>query len=115
MYIFCSIVIVIVSILLVGIVVIQNSKGGGLAAGFASANQVMGVRKTTDSLEKLTWWFAGIIVAFCILATIFLPHHTVGGDSLIKDDIIETPVNQDANALPPAFDQVPAPAEEGAE
>jgi preprotein translocase subunit SecG len=113
MYIFCSIVIVIVSILLVGIVVIQNSKGGGLAAGFASANQVMGVRKTTDSLEKLTWWFAGIVVVFCIMATIFLERHTEGGDSLIKEDIIETLPNQDINTPPPAFDQVPM--EEGAE
>ena len=112
MYVFCSIVIVIAAILLVGIVVIQNSKGGGLAAGFASANQVMGVRKTTDSLEKLTWWFAGIIVAFCILATLFLPRHPVGGESLIKDDVIEMLPNQDVNTLPPAFDQVPGEWEE---
>ena len=33
----------------------QNSKGGGLAAGFSSTNQIMGVRKTTDFLEKATW------------------------------------------------------------
>jgi preprotein translocase subunit SecG len=114
MYIFCSIVIVIVSILLVGIVVIQNSKGGGLAAGFSSANQVMGVRKTTDSLEKLTWWFAGIIVVFCIAATVFLPRQAVESDSVIKDDVIETLPSQDVNTTPPAFDQVPA-EEESAE
>ena len=107
MYTFFSIVIVLASILLVGIVVIQNSKGGGLAAGFASANQVMGVRKTTDSLEKLTWWFAGIVVACCILATLALPRRTVGGDSLIKDDIIEMLPSQDFNALPPDFNQIP--------
>ena len=112
MYTFCSIIIVIAAILLVGIVVIQNSKGGGLAAGFASANQVMGVRKTTDSLEKLTWWFAGTIVAFCIIATLFLPPRTVGGDSLIKDDVIEMLPNQDFNTLPPAFDQVPGELDE---
>ena len=112
MYTFFSIVIVIAALLLVGIVVIQNSKGGGLAAGFASANQVMGVRKTTDSLEKLTWWFAGIIVGCCILATLALPRRAVGGDSLIKDDIIEMLPNQDINTLPPAFDQVPAEWEE---
>ena len=103
---FFSIIIVIAAILLVGIVVIQNSKGGGLAAGFASANQVMGVRKTTDSLEKLTWWFAGIIGACCILATIALPRRSVGGDSLIKGDNMEMPPNQDVNALP-TFDQIP--------
>jgi preprotein translocase subunit SecG len=114
MYIFCSIVIVFVSILLVGIVVIQNSKGGGLAAGFSSANQVMGVRKTTDSLEKLTWWFAGIIVVFCIMATIFMPRQTEGRNSRIQEEIINTLPDQDVNAIPPGFDQVPV-EEENAE
>jgi len=103
MYILFSVIIVIAAILLVGIVVIQNSKGGGLAAGFASANQVMGVRKTTDSLEKLTWWFAGIIVFCCILATLSLPRHTVGADSLIKDDIIEA-TQQQVPAFPSGFE-----------
>jgi preprotein translocase subunit SecG len=107
MYTFFSILIVLVAILLVLIVVVQKSKGGGLAAGFASSNQVMGVRKTTDFLEKTTWWLAGIMVGLCILATIFLPRHTEVQDSLIKEEIIETIPNQDINTLPPAFDQVP--------
>ena len=76
MYTFFSILIVLVAILLVLIVVVQKSKGGGLAAGFSSSNQVMGVRKTTDFLEKTTWWLAGILVGLCILTTIFLPRHT---------------------------------------
>jgi preprotein translocase subunit SecG len=109
MYTFISILIVIVSLFIVLIVVIQNSKGGGLAAGFASSNQVMGVRKTTDFLEKATWWLAGSLVVLCIVATIFLPHAVSSDDSLLKDDIIETVPTQDANqnALPPSFDQVP--------
>ena len=52
MYVFISILILIASILLILIVLIQNSKGGGLASGFSSSNQIMGVRKTTDFLEK---------------------------------------------------------------
>ena len=108
MYTFISILIVLVAILLVLIVMVQKSKGGGLAAGFASSNQVMGVRKTTDFLEKTTWWLAGIMVGLCILATIFMPRHAVTQDSLIKDEIIETTLpNQDVNTLPPAFDQIP--------
>ena len=55
MYVFISILILIASILLILIVLIQNSKGGGLASGFSSSNQIMGVRKTTDFLEKATW------------------------------------------------------------
>ena len=56
MYVFISILILIASILLILIVLIQNSKGGGLASGFSSSNQIMGVRKTTDFLEKATWF-----------------------------------------------------------
>lgn len=64
MYVFISILILIASILLILIVLIQNSKGGGLASGFSSSNQIMGVRKTTDFLEKATWTLAGTVVVF---------------------------------------------------
>jgi preprotein translocase subunit SecG len=50
-----TILIIIVSLLLMGIVLIQNSKGGGLASGFSSSNQIVGVQKTTDFLEKGTF------------------------------------------------------------
>ncbi len=52
MYVFLSILIFIASVFLILIVLVQNSKGGGLASGFSSSNQIMGVRKTTDFLEK---------------------------------------------------------------
>ena len=52
MFTFLTILIVIASIILVLLVLVQNSKGGGLASGFSSQNQIMGVRKTTDFLEK---------------------------------------------------------------
>ena len=55
MYIAVSILIFIVCALLILIVLVQNSKGGGLSSSFASSNQIMGVRKTTDFLEKATW------------------------------------------------------------
>lgn len=51
---FLTILIVITAVILTFVVLIQNSKGGGLAAGFSSANQVFGVKKTTDRIEKLT-------------------------------------------------------------
>ena len=50
------------------IVLIQNSKGGGLASGFASSNQIMGVRKTTDFLEKATWTLAALMVILSVAA-----------------------------------------------
>ena len=48
------------------IVLIQNSKGGGLASNFASSNQIMGVKKTTDVLEKATWILASVIIVLCL-------------------------------------------------
>ena len=68
MYLLCVILIVLVSVLMCGIVLIQNSKGGGLASGFASSNQIMGVRKTTDFLEKATWTLAAFMVILSVLA-----------------------------------------------
>ena len=67
MYWFLTILILIASILLILIVLVQNSKGGGLASGFSSSNQIMGVRKTTDFLEKATWTLAGSVIALSIL------------------------------------------------
>jgi preprotein translocase subunit SecG len=71
MYIFITILIVIAAILLTLLVLVQNSKGGGLAAGFASGNQVMGAPKTADFLEKATWTLIALIVVFSIAAVGF--------------------------------------------
>lgn len=65
---FISILIIIVCLLLVIVVLIQNSKGGGLSSTFASSNQVMGVRKTADFLEKSTWTLAIALLALCLFA-----------------------------------------------
>lgn len=68
MYILLTVLIVIAALLLILLVLVQNSKGGGLAAGFNSGNQVMGVRKTTDFLEKSTWGLTAFIVVLAIVA-----------------------------------------------
>ena len=68
MFTFFVLLIVLASILMCLIVLIQNSKGGGLASGFASSNQIMGVRKTTDFLEKATWTLAAFMVILSVLA-----------------------------------------------
>lgn len=63
------VLILIICVLLVLIVLVQNSKGGGLASNFSSSNQFMGVRKTTDFLEKATWTLASALLVFSLLAT----------------------------------------------
>jgi preprotein translocase subunit SecG len=67
------ILVFIVCVLLILFVLVQNSKGGGLASSFSSSNQVMGVRRTTDFLEKATWTLAIALVVLSIGATAFLP------------------------------------------
>jgi preprotein translocase subunit SecG len=59
-------------IMLIGIVLIQNPKGGGVDATFGGqgANQMFGAAKSTDFIEKLTWWLAGILIALCIFASV---------------------------------------------
>ncbi len=74
MYTVVTVLIVIVCVLLVLVVLVQNSKGGGLAAGFAGSNQLMGVKKTTDFIEKLTWGFALSLVVLCLIASFSLPN-----------------------------------------
>ena len=95
MYSLLTILIVILAVLLILIVLVQNSKGGGLAANFASTNQIMGVRKTTDFLEKTTWTLIGVIVLFCVLATAFHKTDAPTATSEIADQV-ELPVQAPA-------------------
>ena len=79
MYTFIVILCIIVCILLGLIVLVQNSKGGGLAANFSAPTQVMGVRQTADFLEKASWWLVGILVVPCLMAPIV--NHNQSGKS----------------------------------
>ena len=72
MYIALTVLIILACALLVLAVLVQNPKGGGLAVGFSASNQVMGVRKTTDFLEKFTWGLLITLIVFCLLGTISL-------------------------------------------
>jgi preprotein translocase subunit SecG len=68
------ILIVLASVILSLIVLVQNPKGGGLAGNVAGfSNQFMGVKQTTDVLEKGTWIFAAVIGILCILSSLFIP------------------------------------------
>ncbi len=62
MYILIGALLLIVCVLLILIVMVQNPKGGGLSSSFGGSNQIMGVQKTTDFLEKATWALAIALV-----------------------------------------------------
>ena len=72
MYTFCIVMIIIASILLILAVLVQSPKSG-MAANFGAANQTMGVRQTTDFLEKFTWAMIAAIVFFTLLSVVALP------------------------------------------
>lgn len=112
MYTLITVLLFIVCILLILIVLVQNSKGGGLASNFQSSNQIMGVRKTTDFLEKATWVLAGTLLVLSIGATAFIPRDAKSGaESAIKDQIQNAvDPNQVPNFPAPADTKTAAPA-----
>lgn len=65
-----SIIIIIASALLIFVVFIQNPKGGGLSSDFGAAQQIGGVQKTNDFIDKATWSLAGIIAVLSIVITV---------------------------------------------
>ena len=84
MYTFIVVLLIIVSIVLALLVLVQNSKGGGLASGLNASNQVMGVRKTTDILEKLTWGFAVTLIVLALDGNFALPKGGKNADNKSK-------------------------------
>ncbi|MDR0660549.1 MAG: preprotein translocase subunit SecG [Prevotellaceae bacterium] len=70
MFVAICVLLIIASILLVLVVLVQNSKGGGLAANFAAGNQTFGVRQTADYLEKATWTLAIVVLILCLAGTV---------------------------------------------
>ena len=109
MYTVIVILILVVSVLLGLVVLVQNSKGGGLISNFGSANQMMGVRQTTDFLEKATWTLATMLVVLCLVSSMTIKSGRSGSvqDSQMREQIeLNTPAAPAADA--PAAD---APAE----
>ncbi len=90
MYTLITVLIFIVCVLLILIVLVQNSKGGGLASNFQSSGQVMGVRKTADFLERATWFLAGSLLVLAILGSAFIPREVVEEQSRVQEQIDNT-------------------------
>lgn len=93
MYIFFAILIILACVLLICAVLIQKSKGAGLASNYSEGNQFMGYRKTTDFIEKATWSLA---VAICLL-------------SILSTFTIKTPIAT-SSIKPETTQQTPAAA-----
>lgn len=80
--------IVIVCVILSLIVLIQNPKGGGLSGTIAGFNnQFMGVKQTTDVLEKGTWLFVSILAVLSIVSILFISGASTGTNNKVLQDI----------------------------
>ena len=114
MYVLFIVLMVLASVLMCFVVLVQNSKGGGLSSAFASSNQIMGVRKTTDFIEKLTWGLAIFMVVVSIATSYVIPSVATDSSVIMEQAIEEqktNPLNAPAGfAAPQTDDAAAAPA-----
>jgi preprotein translocase subunit SecG len=108
MYVVISVLIIVTCVLLTLIVLVQSSKGGGLASNFSSSNQFMGVRKTADFLEKSTWTLAIALLSFSLFSIFVIPR---GGNIQLGDTELQE-LYQDLPDAQPIQDFTPPPVEE---
>ena len=98
MYNLFVILIVLVALLMIAIVLIQESKGGGLASNFSSSNAIMGVRKTTDFIEKATWSLAAAMVILSVICAWTAP--TATASQSVMENIATEQQQTNPNNLP---------------
>lgn len=106
-FILLSILIFITCVLLTLVVLVQNSKGGGLASNFAGSNQIMGVRKTADFLEKTTWTLALVLLVLSLLTIFVIPRNkgAVEETSELTEKVTEGTPKMNNFQAPPAGTQ----------
>ncbi|NBV13563.1 MAG: preprotein translocase subunit SecG [Sphingobacteriia bacterium] len=92
MYTLIILIAILAALLMVLVVVVQNSKGGGLTSTFGAssvASQMMGTRRTTDVVEKITWYLFGIIVFLTFVANFALPPANDGDAAATRSSKLE--------------------------
>lgn len=113
MFTFITVLILVVCVLIILTVLAQNSKGGGLTSNLSNVTNAIGVKKSTDLIEKITWGLAGTLFVLCILAAAFIDRGEVDATkSMIQEKVEEAadPFMQQNN-----FPVVPPTTEESAE
>ena len=105
-----GILIILSSVILGLIVLVQNPKGGGLSGSLGGfSNQLMGVKQTTDVLEKGTWVFAAIVAVLCLLSPAFIPKTRAGASDNQNtiENLSTKPTTVPANTATPNSMQQP--------
>jgi len=111
MFTLISIPIVVAAVLLILVVLIQNPKGGGIASNFSAGNNIMGVKRTTDFIEKLTWGLAIGIIVLTLSSNAFVGTSTSeeAPKSIMQEQYEDAPAAPvQGNQVPGGQEQVPA-------
>ena len=103
------ILICIITVLLILIVLIQNSKGGGLTGEFGGlgSNQLMGVKKTTDLLEQITWGLGIAMMVLSLATYVLVDRNQVGTINSANVERAQTQTLPGAAAPGPATGAAP--------
>lgn len=104
MYTLIIILIILVCFLLVGVVMVQNSKGGGLASDFSSSNQIIGVKRTGDFLEKATWYLTIALIVLTLGSNFFIDR----GGVTQEESAIQQQIDNAALPGQGGLDDIPA-------
>ncbi len=114
MYIAITVLIILVCLFLILVVLVQNPKGNGLAAGFTNiGNQVMGARKSGDVMEKATWYSVVALLVLSLASGFFIPKADMTSAKEKQKSEIEDKINNNMPAMPntlPATGNETAPA-----
>ncbi|TNF26191.1 MAG: preprotein translocase subunit SecG [Bacteroidetes bacterium] len=102
MYTLIIILIIAVCLLLVAVVMVQNSKGGGLASDFSASNQIIGVQRTGDFLEKATWYLSIGLIVLTLGSNFFIDR----GEVVQEESAIQEQID---NAAMPGADEIGEP------
>lgn len=117
MFVTIIILAIIVCVLLILVVLIQNPKGGGIAANFSAGNKIMGVKRTNDFIEKATWTLVISLLVLALASNMFSSSSTTAESALKKQfdtegvPAVEQPMPQNIPAAPQQNGGEPAPAQ----
>jgi preprotein translocase subunit SecG len=107
-YLALSILIIVIAVLLILIVIIQNPKGGMNASMGAIGNQILGASRSTDAVEKITWYLAGGLMVLSVVSIFLLPNpNEVAEESTSEGAKIKEVLDKNKSATP-AFPTAPA-------
>ena len=104
------VLITIVCFLLIVVIMVQNPKGGGLSSTFGSSSQMGGVQKTTDFLDKSTWYLAGTLIALILLSSLSFTGGASDTGSKVMDEATPSAIPAAPATTPAADNKTAAPA-----